>query len=65
MDVREDEVTKVLDGDSTAREGILERAQARARPAVDQRRLVACPEVRSDDLRSPEVEKVERLEVAT
>jgi hypothetical protein len=65
MDVREDEVAEILDSHFPARERGLERAQARGRPAVDERRLVVRPQVGGDDLRSPEVEEIERLEVPT
>jgi hypothetical protein len=64
MDVRQDEMVEILDSDSTVAERGLERVEARGRSAVDERRLVARPEVRSDDLRMPEVQKVERLAVA-
>jgi hypothetical protein len=64
VDVREDEVANVAEREATARERPLERFHTRARAAIDERGLVAGEQVRGDDLRSPEVEQVERLEVA-
>jgi hypothetical protein len=58
-------VAEILDGDSAARKRLLERAETRARPAVDKGRLVVRQQVGGDDPRPPEVEKIERLEAAT
>jgi hypothetical protein len=65
MDVGEDDVAEVADRRPTGRKRLLEGAEAGCRSAVDECRLVARSEVSSNDLRMSEVEKVERLEVAT
>jgi hypothetical protein len=62
VDVREHEVPEVVHGETVLRERSLQRLEARARPTVDERGLVLCQQVRGDDTRSPEMEKVEKLE---
>jgi hypothetical protein len=65
VDVREDEVSHVLQRNSVIRQTGLERAETARRPAVQQRRLVAGQQVRGDNPGMPEVEEVEELEAAT
>jgi hypothetical protein len=58
VDVRENEVAKILDRQASLGERVLERLQAGARTAVDQGRLLAGEQVRGDDPRAPEVQEV-------
>jgi hypothetical protein len=65
VDVREKEVPQVAEAEPVARQRGLERGQTRARPTVDERRLVAGQQVRGDDPGVPEEEEVEELGAAT
>jgi hypothetical protein len=65
MNVRKDEVAKILERHVPLAERRLENSQARARTAVHKRRLLAGEQVRGDDPRSPEVNEVEKPRIPT
>jgi hypothetical protein len=60
VDVRQQEVAKVLDREPLPGETRFEPLQAARRPAVDQGRLVAREEVGRDDSRAAEVPQVDQ-----
>jgi hypothetical protein len=62
VDVREHEVTQVLEREAVARKLGFERLQAGRRTAVDEGRLRTRKQVRGDDPGPAEMEKVEELE---
>ena len=61
VDVRQHEVTEILEREAVPAQRSLERPKAAARAAVDEHRLVAGEQVRADDPRAPEVQEVEKL----
>jgi hypothetical protein len=61
VDVRQHEVTEILEREAMPAQRSLERPKAAARAAVDEHRLVAGEQVRADDPRAPEVQEVEKL----
>jgi hypothetical protein len=65
VDMGEDEMPDVGEGQPTVPEGRLERSETRGGPAVDQRRLVTGHEVGGNDPGVPQVEEVEWLDCST
>jgi hypothetical protein len=65
VDMGEDEMPDVGEGQPAVPEGRLERIEARRGPAVDQRRLVTRQEVGGNDPGVPQVEEVEWLDRST
>jgi hypothetical protein len=63
MDVREHEMTQVLDSEAPLGEGRLQIRQTGARAAVNEGRLLAEQQVGRDDPRAPEVKEVKEPEV--
>jgi hypothetical protein len=62
VDVREHEMANVSERDAVAAEGSLQRVEAAARTAVDERRLAGRQQIGRDDPRAPQVEQIEKLE---
>jgi hypothetical protein len=60
VDVRQQQVAEILESEAVRTQAGLERAETGARPAVDQRRLVAWKEIRRDDPRAPQVVQVDQ-----
>jgi hypothetical protein len=65
VDVRQQQVTKIADGEAMYRQPGLELVDARRRSAVNQRRLVARQQVARDHPGVPEEVEVEELGSAT
>jgi hypothetical protein len=65
VDVSQQQVAKIADGEPMRRQPGLERVQARRRSTVDQRRLIAGQQVGRDHPGVPEEVEVEELGAAT
>jgi hypothetical protein len=61
VDMRENQVAEILDGEPVLGEASLERCETGDRAAVDERGLLALEQVRRDDPGAPEMLQVEQL----
>jgi hypothetical protein len=61
VDMRENQVAEILDGEPLLGEARLERCETGRRAAVDERGLLALEQVRRDDPGAPEMLQVEQL----
>jgi hypothetical protein len=64
MDVCQDEVPHVAEREAMPLEARGQGLDARRRPTIDERRLVAREQVRRNDPRPSQVEQIEELEAA-
>jgi hypothetical protein len=65
VDVRDEQVPQVLEGETVLAQARLERVDAGRRAAVHQCGLRPLEQVRRDDLRSAEVAEVEKLQTTS